>query len=1043
MTTLFFRNPRLLLLTVALVAVAGLSALQVLPRAEDPELVSRNAVVTARFPGADAELVEALVTEPIEDELDEVEEIELVRSTSRAGVAILRVDLAEEVTETEAVWSLVRDHLADAAAALPAGATEPELDEFTTAASTLVVALRWDGEREPERALLGRLAEELEDELRAVPGTEETERFGAPEEEILVEVDAARLAALGLPVARVSDAVRGADVRTPSGQWRGADRELLIELDGGLDELARIEQVPLATGADGRILRLGEVATVAKTTADPPRELALVDGAPAVIVSATMQSGVRVDHWTAAAEERLSAFATRVPRGVTLDTLFRQDDYTGARLDDLFDNLYLSAALVMLVILLTMGWRSALLVGSALPLSALAVVAGMNLLGIPLHQMSVMGLIIALGLLIDNAIVVVDEVRHHLDAGHGIAGAIDRTVRELFVPLLGSTFTTVLAFLPLVLAPGGVGEFVGAMSVGVILAVTSSFALSMTVVPALAGVLERVAGPARAGGLLKSGFRSPRLGRAWDAALRALFRRPVLAAALAVAPPVLGFVGGSTLQEQFFPPADRDQLGVELILADGASIQETRDTALAARDAMLRHPAVERVQWVVGGSAPRVYYNQVASESDAPHFAQAIVQLSSADDLVDTVNEVQALLDAAFPHARALVRQFEQGPPFDAPVELFLQGPDLDVLARVGEDLRAHLAAVPGVAHTAASLADAVPQLELRVDGERTELVGLARRDLAAALEAALEGRTGGSMIESTEELPVRVRLSDATRGDLEAIASLPIALSTADGDARWTPLSGLGEFELMPVVGSIERRNGARTNAVRGYLHAGVLPADALEGALAALDRDGFDVPPGYALEVGGESAERDDAVGRLMASVSILVVLMVATLVLSFGSFRRAAVIGTVAVWSIGLSLGALYLSGYPFGFMAIVGSMGLIGIAINDSIVVLAAIRGDAAADAGDRDAVRDVVRRSTRHVVSTTLTTVAGFLPLFLGGGSFWPPLAVAIGGGVVGATLLALVYVPAAHLALARLRRPRAVERGAPAAGAAPAPAVPA
>ncbi len=272
-------------------------------------------------------------------------------------------------------------------------------------------------------------------------------------------------------------------------------------------------------------------------------------------------------------------------------------------------------------------------------------------------------------------------------------------------------------------------------------------------------------------------------------------------------------------------------------------------------------------------------------------------------------------------------------------------------------------------------------------------------------------------MLEGTEELPVRVRLANDDRSDYNRIASLSVQPARHDpgGPSEFVPLETFASIELTPELATIPRRNGERVNVVQAYVTAGVLPGQVLQSFRQLLAESDFQLPAGYRFEYGGEAAERNDAVNNLMANVGPLLVIMIATLVLTFGSFRMAGIIGSVGALSAGLGLAMLWLFGYSFGFMAIIGTMGLVGVAINDSIVVLAALREDAEARLGNVNAVRDVVARSTRHVIATSLTTMAGFMPLVLAGGGLWPPLAVTIAGGVAGATLLALYFTPSAYL----------------------------
>ncbi len=1021
MFNLFYRNTRLLVLAVCLILVAGLSSYYVLPRIEDPVVTGRNALVNTRFPGAGAERVEALVTEKLEDRLREIDEIKELRSVSRAGISTISIELRDEVYATADVWSRIRDKIDDSRGDLPGGAMEPQFDEIDPKVYALIVALRWEQDGEPSYAILQRLAEELDDELRGISGTEKVDLFGDPDEEIVVEIRAEELAALGLTAADVSRQLHASDAKVSTGLLRSDGGNLLLEVEGELDSLQRIGRTPIRYGSDGHFVLLGDAAAIKKGIVEPPRSLAVVGGRPAVALGAMVESNRRVDHWTDEARAVLGRFAEQLPRGVALDTVFEQDHYVTTRLHGLLWNLLLGGVAVVAVMLVMMGWRSALIVGCALPLSALMVLSGLRFLGIPLHQMSVTGLIIALGLLIDNAIVIVDEVRDKLRNGVSPAEAVARCVRHLAVPLFGSTFTTTLAFAPLVLMPGPVGEFTGPIAVSVILAVFSSLLLAMTVIPAVTALTSRTRGGTGRGSVdstwYQNGFSHQAMLRLYRAILDRIFRRPVWGIALAAVLPIAGFIQARKLPEQFFPPADRDQFHIELELPPQASLAQTLATVSEARRLILANPEVDGVDWFLGQSAPSFYYNVIAKRKDTANYAQALVQLKSAEGSRQLIHRLQDELDAGLPEVQTLVRQLEQGPLFEAPVEVRIFGPDVERLRELGEQARQVLADLPDVIHTRADLGETLPKLTLRVDEEQARLAGLDHTSIARQMDSTLEGAVGGSVLEATEELPVRVRLSGDYRSRLERIASLDLLPSAAPlgEDRRHVPLNALAQIELVPEAAAIPRLDGRRMNEVLAFIPAGVLPSQTLDRFKRELAASDFQLPPGYTLEFGGEAAKRDDAVGMLLSSVAVLLVLMVATLVLSFGSFRVAGLIGMVALLAIGLGLGSLWLFGYPFGFMAIIGTMGLVGVAINDTIVVLATLRADSRASEGDPAAVREVVIRSSRHVFATTLTTMAGFTPLVLAGGDFWPPLAIAIAGGVAGATLLALFFAPAAYI----------------------------
>lgn len=1022
MNRLLYDNRRLLVLAIALIVVAGLSSFFVLPRMEDPVLTQRAAIINTRLPGATPERVEALIVEPLEEEMQEIPEIKEIRTTARSGVASIVIELRDNVYEADEVWSRIRDKIDDAVPLLPAEASDPQFDLLEVTAYASIVALRWDAPGEANYAVLRRLAEELEQKLRAVPGTREVDTYGDPAEEVTVEIDAAQLALLGLSPNEVARQIAASDAKNPSGQLRGESDTLLIEVDSELDTIRRIASTPIRYGTGrsdetaGRFVSLGTVAEVRKGIADPPRRRSLVDGRPSISVGVLVRDDQRIDLWAAKADRVIRRFEQTLPPAVGLKRVFEQSGYVETRLSTLLGNLLVGAAAVMVVIWVMMGWRSSLVVGSALPLASLMVLAGMRWMGIPIHQMSVTGLIIALGLLIDNAIVMVDEVAERMHEGASPGEAVARSVSHLAAPLFGSTLTTCLSFAPIALMPGPAGEFVGAIAISVMMAVAASFVLAMTVTPAVAAIVLPKSSHARRS-WWTNGFRSDALTRRYRGVLDFLFRRPVLGVGLAMVPPVIGFVLAGSLTEQFFPPAERDQFQIQVDLPAGASIASTERLAVKARNLLMQNPRVQAVDWYLGESAPSFYYNMLANRAGVPQYAQAIVQLDSKEDYFEVIRQVQTDLDAALPEARFLVRQLEQGPPFEAPIEVRLFGPDLAELQEIGLTIRRLLSETEGVIHTQSDLSEALPKLSLDVDEASARLAGLDNRAIAQQLDATLEGALGGSVLEATENLSVRVRVAGASRRDLQRVASVDLVGRSATGEATRTPLTALAQMRLTPERSAIPHFNSERMNEVKAYITAGALPSEVQGRFERRLADSGLEMPPGYRIEFAGEGSKRNDAVGNLMSNVAVLLVLMAATLVLSFGSFRMAILIGAIAVLSIGLSVGALSIAGFPFGFTAIIGTMGLVGVAINDSIVVLAAIREDEGSRAGEPGAVREVVVRASRHVIATTLTTIAGFMPLILGGGGFWPPMAVTIAGGVGGATLLALIFAPSAYILL--------------------------
>ena len=1009
---LLFEQRRLLVLIIGVIFVAGLTSAMVMPRREDPKLTHRAGIVRTNFTGQTTSRVESLVAEKIIEELREIEEIKELRSASRPSISSIRILLHDHVYEVDEVWSRVRDRLEDVKSELPDGADDPDLDILQITAYTRILGLAWVGDGPPAFNVLARVADELQDDLRDVQGTESVDLFGEPEEELLVEINSEQLRAVGLTASDVASQISNSDPKVAAGQIHGDRTDMLLEVGGELDSITRIGNILLRSEATGQSLTLRDVATVERTIVSPPESLALVNGRRGIMIAALQRTDTQIDAWSKRVDKVVEDFKDKLPAGLSLEEIFDQDIYVSDRLNGLIKNLLLTCLIVSAVVFLMLGWRSALVVSAALPLTGCMALAGLRYLEIPLHQMSLTGLIISLGLLIDNAIVAADEVQHRLRKGVPGLEAVRGAVGQLFLPLLGSTATTALSFAPIALIPGPSGEFVGTIAIAVILAICSSLFVSLAIV----AVITAIVFPKNAedsGSKWLFGLHSNKLTGVYRKLLSALFRVPIVAIGLCIVPPILGFVVAPKMREQFFPPAERNQFHIEIDLGSETAIGKTTQTASKISQLIQKVPGVERVDWMVGESVPSFYYNLVPTIQNVPRFAEAHVQISDRRKSTEIINEVQKLLDAEVTEAQCRALQLQQGPPFNAPIEARLMGPDSDVLFELGERVRARLSQDPLVTCTNADLSDSIPKLVFDIGEQEAQLAGLELKEIAQQLNQTLEGALGGSVLEGTEELKTRVRLTGERRATVADIDSVDLISESA------TPVSAIGSTELRPQVSLVSKMDGREMNEVRAYLLAGVLPSTVLEPFREELADGTFQLPPGYRVEFGGESSERDDAVGGLIAQIGLVIVLMIAALVMSLQSFRAAAIIGTVAGLSFGLGFLGVWLLDYPRGFTCIVGTMGLIGIAINDSIVVLAAIRRNPDSARGDVSATVDVVLRETRHVLATTLTTVCGLCPLLYDGGDFWGPMVTAIAVGVLGATLLALIMVPSAHLLLAR------------------------
>lgn len=1042
-TRYLFRNPQMVWLIVIALLIAGISCLYVMPRLEDPVLKQRVGVVTVTLVGADAREMETSVVVPIEEWLQEFSDIKKVRSNTRANVSNIVVELADRVSEPESVWSAIERKLQANSVQLPDGCTPPELTVFPLKAFAAILAVVPVDDRAEGDSLRGeyRVAMELKRRLLGLAGTESVEVFGAAAEELVIEVMPETLAETSLSTGMIAQQI--ADSKpVPGGNLQKGGQRMSVEVQKEPNAIYRLQNLPIKVPGTAKTSRLGDLAEVSLSPVQPIPDVAIVNGRDAVVLGVMVDNQKRVDRWTDQCQNAIDKLASESQGDFSVEPLFLQSDQIRQRMDGLLRNLAIGTVAVVLIVFLFMGWRCMLVVAVSLPLSACVVVFGLRLMGIPIHQMSVTGLIVSLGLLIDNAIVMVEEVRSRIYLGKQPAEAITESTRHLGLPLLGSTLTTILTFLPIALMPGPSGEFVGSLALSVILAISASLILAFTIIPPMVTLLGVDSTRDR---FVNYGLRPGWLGVHYRKSLELTFRTPILGLLLGIALPALGFWVSGLLQKQFFPATDRAQVQIELDLPSAANLESVRRSVDKVSAIVKADVAIENQHWFLGRSAPTFYYNVVPRRRSTPNYAQAFVDLESNENIDELVNRLQEEIDSKVLDARVVVRKLEQGPPFDAPVEVRILGQDLSLLEDLGNQVRRLLASHPQVTHTRADLGDKDPRLKLAIDSNLAAQNGVSDNELSQFLFSNLEGAAAGDFVHHGLAVPARVLVDWSGRSVIDSLMGMPVGFSKPDpttsapnsaNAATPTPVSlgVVADFRLDANVGTIIRHNGERVNEVKAYLRAGVLPADALAILKEDLRASDITLPVGYRIEIGGESEKRSEAISTLVANIAVIVALMMITLVAVLGSLRFAMVIATVAGLVMGLAPLALYCFGFPFGFMAIVGTMGLIGVAINDSIVVLAAIRekfmeAEVLSNVDQNVALEmaAVVAGCTRHILATTITTMIGFLPLVLNGGDFWPPLAIVMSVGVGGATLLALYFTPSLYLLLYRKRFAQSVD----------------
>ena len=1020
-----YNHPRLVWLIFLLIILAGYNAFTSMPRLEDPHLVSRVVNITTFYPGADAARVEAEVTEKIEQKIMEVAEVKKLMTTSRSNVSVIMVELKDEVDDATPVTAKLRDKVAEVTS-MPAGARAPLFNDRQMYAHSAILALKWTSDAPINYAILGRHGRELALRLQMLEGTDFTEITGLAEEEITISLDDATLASHGLTAQDVANRVRQSDARNSSGQMKGDKNSYVIELDGALDSLERIRRIPLALDPVGASLRVGDTATVTRGYKKPQEVFAYIDGVYGITVSARMLENQRIDLWSEKVNDIIESYSANMPDSIELVQIFDQSFYASERLNGLLKNLAIGALIVVLVLFITLGWRASLVSASILPLTLLASLAIVAMMGFRIEQMLVTGLIVALGIMVDNAIVITDEVQHRLLDGHSRSSAVASTVRKLWLPLFGSTLTTIIAFMPLVLMPGNAGNFIGGIPAAVISSLIASYIIAFTIISALSGRLI-TRNKSSAGEHKRIWWQSGIVGKGisttFKKSLTWSIANPVKSMVVASLLPLSGFIGATQLTDQFFPRSDRNQFRVQIQLPAQASLDETKKAVEEVDLLLKQEKAILATSWFAGERIPKFYYSLIPHNQGVTSFAESMITATDQKSIEELMPVLQKKLNLAFPQHEILVLELGAGPPLDAPLEIRVVGPSFETLDELGEQVRTVMSRLPAVTSTRMSLKTGRPQITIKAREDAVSAAGLTLRQVAEQVRMLTDGTVATHMIEETEQIPVRVISKRSNRDTIDAIRNLnilgPNASREADGSSSDLPLDAIATVEFSSKIGSIQRLNGERINTIQGFVEFGVLAGTVFEELKSELEKENIEIPAGYRLEYGGESEKRDEALGNLFAAVGFLIVLMVMAIVLTFNSFRLAYITFISAIQSAGLGLFWLWVFDFPFGFLVIIGIMGLIGLAMNATIVILSELKSaDNNMQGNEQDVVRGVMNTG-RHIVSTTLTTVGGFLPLILAGGVFWPPFAISIAGGAFLSMIVSFYFAPAAYMWFAK------------------------
>lgn len=1004
---------RLTITVIVLILVGGVFTFLRHPSQEDPEITIRTALVTVAFPGMSAERVEQLLVKPVEEAVKQIPQVDRVRASAETGVASIKVDLLPSITHVSPVWSDLRNKMTDLAPSLPQGAVGPIVnDDYGRVAVTTLALTGADF----SMAELRVQARWLRDRLSALPLVSRVDLYGIQDERIWLNFDRARMAQLGIPTRAVIDAIAEQNRVLPAGTLFTADgMRYPLEPSGDFRDIGAIGEVPLRTPA-GEIVLVRDLVTVERGYVDPPRRPVLFDGQPAVIIALSMTPNVAIQDFGAETGAALGRLRAELPLGMSLSVVTDQPPIVAAAVADATSNLAQTLLTVLVVVMLFLGLRAGAIVGAIVPLTILLSLVGMLVWGIPLHRVSIAAVIIALGLLVDNGVVIAEDIKKRMDEGMPRLDAALAASRSLAIPLLTSSLTTILAFLPLMLATDATGEFLRALAQVMILTLLASWLLACTVTPLLC--VWCLPAPSQAADPAQASPDAGRLAVAYAGVLGRILRAPILFLGVTGVLFALALAGMARVPTGLLPPSERAQFVVKLELPAGASEAETlRVTQRLARwlaDGRA-HPEVTSSVFYVASGGPR-FFLALAPLDPAPHVAFGVVNLASPADVAPVRRRIEDFIAARMPEGRGWTELLFLGQEPPGTLAIRLSGESVETLYQAGRRIEALFAAIPGTRDIRTDWANPVLQLDVLIDQERSRRAGLSPAAVARALETNFDGLAVTDYREGDRVIPVLLRARAQERRSLDDVADITIVTDRGVP----VPLLQVADLagELSPYV--IHRYNLERTITVTAFnpalSAAGLL--DQVRGGL-----DGLGLPAGYHWAAGGEVEAGAKANAALFLYMPHCLVAIVVLLIWQFRSFRRTAIIIlTIPLIMIGTSLG-LNLMAAKLDFNAMLGLLSLAGIIVNNAIVLIDRVDEERQAGAPVRQAVLAAARARLRPIVMTTLTTILGLVPLCLLGGDLWYGMTVVMMFGLGVGTVLTLAVVPVLYALMFRDPRP--------------------
>ncbi|MEL6649434.1 MAG: efflux RND transporter permease subunit, partial [Bacteroidota bacterium] len=940
LTQLSLNNNRVTFTLLAVLILLGLSTYNGLERNDMPPFTVRVAQIVTVFPGAGPERVESLLTSPIEQVVQEIPEMDFMTSESRTGVSIVRVTLKQDVPAEalQPVWDRLRRKMEALRPDLPDNIIDPDIkDDGIGVVYGIMIGLEGDGFSYVE---LESYADVIKDNLIRLKNASRVKIMGTQEPQVMVEFDHAVLAKYGLTAGQLQNIISSTNILFPGGEVNLEEERIILEPTGNFESLEDLEKLIIPIGQSGESVFLGDITRIRKGYETPKERIVRVNGQQGLAISVALKEGANIVELGGEVDQKLDSLQRSFPVGIETFRAASQDVVVDQSIQDFVGNLLQSVVIVLLTMLVFLGFRTGIVVASLIPLAIICTIFLMGLLDVGLNKVSLAALIMALGMLVDNAIVIAESIMVKMEDGQKATNAAIESCKELAIPLLISSLTTSAAFLSFFLAESTLGEIVGPLFVVISLALLSSWLLSLTVVTLLATALIRVKKEKKSEDDRPGLF--DRINKVYIQILVPVLKRPWLFIAGILVAFVLSIMGIGQLPFIFFPDSERNLITVDVNLPVGTSI-ESSEAVIEKLEGFLteelqvnssRSKGVKSWTSFVG-EGPASYDLGYQQSQPQSNYAHILVNTTSGDDNQVVIDKINQFAFYNLPDATVKAQRLKQGGGSGIPVQVRVSGPDPNVLFRISEEVREKLNNIPGTINIEDDWGPKLKKLVVQIDEAKARRAGLSNQDIALSLQTALVGFETGDFREGEDSYPIMLRSQNTEELDVSQLKTINIF---AQNSGKSVPLAQVATLEPNWQFAKILRRDLYRTISINSFVQGGFTASQVTDQLAPWLEETSRDWPGGYTYELGGEAEDSASGLQAVIDQLPISGFLIVLLLILQFNSFRKTTIVlGAIPLGIIGVVLGLLLFKSY-FGFFAFLGIISLAGIIINNAIVLL---------------------------------------------------------------------------------------------------------